>query len=201
MKKLYYYLSVMLLVVAPLMMSSCHDGDVERAVTLSGQWYGDFGMYYTYVYKGHEYTFNSYDTDIIFYPKYDYATHGWGKQVDWYEEGPYEKQYYRFNWEIRDGVIYITYPHDPELNTAIYDYVMDRDFFSGYFDNGGSRFKLRKIADYYDWDCYYDDYYYYDRDHWYDYYGGWTRSAEESIDAKKADGEIVKHGNRFVENK
>ena len=61
-------------------------------------------MYYEYEYRGHIYTFDSYDTDIVFYPEYDYATYGYGYQVDWYEEGPYERMSFKFNWEIRDGV-------------------------------------------------------------------------------------------------
>lgn len=196
MKKFYFYLSFVLVALSSLMMVSCDD-DVDRAITLSGSWRGDFGMYYIYEHRGKEIQYNSYDTDIVFYPDYDYATHGYGKQVDWYERGPYEKMYYKFDWRIRDGVIYLTYPHNPELNTAIYDYTMSHNTFTGYFDNANDRFRLYKIADYYDWDYYHDDYYYYDRYDWYDDYFYSSRAA--SVEEDNEPGAIIKQGNRFSE--
>ena len=83
-------------------LTSC-DEDLTRAITLSGEWEGDFGMYYEYEYHGRVYTFDSYDTRIVFYPDHDYATYGYGKQVDYYEYGPYAYQHYRFRWYISRG--------------------------------------------------------------------------------------------------
>lgn len=141
--------------------------DVHQSIKFAGQWTGDFGMYYTYRMGERLYTFDSYDTDIVFYPEYDGATWGYGKQVDYYEHGPYTHIYNRFDWEIRSGVIYLQYYSDPSLDCAIYDYSMTHDRFQGRFGNSNDRFYLTKIADYYDWSIYRDYYYYYPNGGWY----------------------------------
>ena len=193
MKKFYY---MMLVVFASMMMTSCHDGDVERSINLSGSWNGDLNMYYGFYDRHGEYwEVDAVESDIVFYPDYDYATHGYGKQVDWYDAGPYERQYYHFDWEIHNGVIYLDYPYDPELNTAIYDYRMDRDYFSGYFEGSKFKFRLRKIADYYDWSCYHDNYMYWDDPYW----KPATRSAETGEDQEATEITVVKRGRRVVE--
>ena len=103
---------MLMMLTAILCLSSCNlvwnveeDMDVKQSIKFAGQWTGDFGMYYTYRQNGRLYTFDSYDTDIVFYPEYDGATYGYGKQVDYYERGPYEYIYNRFDWEIRNGII------------------------------------------------------------------------------------------------
>lgn len=195
MKKFYQSLSVMLSVLSSLVMVSCDD-DVQRSIELSGSWNGDFGMYYVDG-KGREW--DSYDTDIVFYPDYDYATRGYGQQVDWYKHGPYTKMYYRFYWQIRNGVIYLDYPQAPELNTAIYDYRLNNCYFSGMCEGASTPFRLGKIEDYYNWSCYngYDYGYYYDDDWYWDYdYYTYTRSGEADEGLV-----IAKRGNRFNENR
>lgn len=156
-----------------LALSSCslvwkveEDMDVNKSIKFAGQWTGDFGMYYDYRYMGRTYTFDSYDTDIVFYPEYDGATYGWGKQVDYYDYGPYTHIYNRFDWEIRRGVIYLKYYSDNGMDCAIYDYVMTRDKFSGRFGNSSTKFYLSKIADYYDWTIYLDYYFFFPNNGW-----------------------------------
>ena len=165
---------MLMMLTAMLCLSSCgmviaweEDMDVKQSIKFAGQWTGDFGMYYTYRYHGRLYTFDSYDTDIVFYPEYDGATHGYGKQVDSYERGPYEYIYNRFNWEIRNGIVYLQYHSDPSLDCAIYDYRMTADRFHGRFGSSNDKFYLTKIADYYDWTAYMDYYFYYPNDGWY----------------------------------
>lgn len=165
---------MLMMLTAMLCLSSCgmviaweEDMDVKQSIKFAGQWTGDFGMYYTYRYHGRLYTFDSYDTDIVFYPEYDGATHGYGKQVDYYERGPFEYIYNRFNWEIRNGIVYLQYHSDPSLNCAIYDYRMTSDRFQGRFGSSNDKFYLTKIADYYDWTAYMDYYFYYPNDGWY----------------------------------
>ena len=157
--------NICLMMAAMLSLSSCNmmwdveeDMDVHQSIKFAGQWTGDFGMYYTYRMGGRLYTFDSYDTDIVFYPEYDGATWGYGKQVDYYEHGPYTHIYNRFDWEIRSGVIYLQYYSDPSLDCAIYDYSMTHDRFQGRFGNSNDRFYLTKRADYYDWSIYRDYY-------------------------------------------
>ena len=149
-------------------------------MVLSGEWRGDFGMFYTYVDRGRTYTFDSYDTYIRFIPAYSYARYGTGTQVDYYEYGPYEYQYYSFRWEVSNGNIYLTYDYDHELDTRISDYAMTNDYFSGRFAGTNTTFRLYKMADYYSWSPYTNSYGYGSRDSWssyYPYYAPATRSG------------------------
>ena len=166
--------NICIMMIALLGMSSCNvvwnmdeDMDVHQSIKFAGQWTGDFGMYYNYRHNGRLYTFDSYDTDIVFYPEYDGATYGYGKQVDYYERGPYTHIYNRFDWEIRNGIIYLEYYSDPSLDCAIYDYKMTPDRFQGRFGSSSDRFYLTKIADYYDWTVYMDYCYFYPNSGWY----------------------------------
>lgn len=191
------------LVMTGLAFSSCiYDEDVDTSITLSGDWYGDFGMYYWAVdRRGNEVRYDSFDTDISFYPDYDYATHGYGYEVDYYDYGPYRKIYHSFDWNIRNGNIYITYHDDREYNTVIHDYRMTNYYFSGYFGEGSSRFKLEKCKDYYNWDPYWDDW---GCDGWH-YYGATvtTRANGETTESDPAaDGvTILRFGNKFEDTK
>ncbi len=189
MKSSNLYQKLILVLCMIMGLSSCalvwnteEDMDVNQSIKFAGQWTGDFGMYYDYRYRGQIYTFDSYDTNIVFYPEYDGATYGWGKQVDYYEYGPYSHIYNRFDWEILRGVIYIKYYVDNGMDCAIYDYVMTRNYFSGRFGNSSDKFYLTKIADYYDWSVYYDSYYFFPNDGWYwsPMYSGETRAISDS---------------------
>ncbi len=199
MKNLRRLSSLFVMISMMLSLSSCDvvlstmvDTDVNKSIKFAGQWTGDFGMYYDYRYMGRIYTFDSYDTDIVFYPEYDGATYGWGKQVDYYEHGPYSSIYNRFDWKIMHGVIYLNYYSNNGMDCAIYDYVMTRNHFSGRFGNSNDKFYLSKIADYYDWSVYFDDWFFYDNDDWYwsgIYYSN-TRSMEaDSISTPLPEGE------------
>lgn len=165
-----------------LVLNPEDDMDVNQSIKFAGQWTGDFGMYYNYRYMGRTYTFDSYDTDIVFYPDFDGATHGWGKQVDYYEYGPYTHIYNRFDWEIRRGVVYLSYYNDSSLDCAIYDYVMTRDRFSGRFGNSSAKFYLSKIADYYDWSIYTDYYFFFPNGGWH-----WAPMQAAQADAEATD--------------
>ncbi len=210
MKTMKNWMMMLIMIMTASAMTSC-DEDQKLAFKLDGEWRGDFGMNYTIDYRGRQYTFDSYDTYLVFYNDGIVASHGWGKQVDYYDYGPYEYQYYRFNWRIRDGIIHITYPHNPELEVTIYDYRMSYSHFTGWFGNSDISFDLRKLTGDYDWDYYCNDYSYYSRTGWsygnYPYYSN-TRSTADSTDIKKVnaeveDGEeftIVGIGNRYMNN-
>lgn len=189
------------MMMAAFSLFSCMKEDTVESMALSGQWRGDFGMYYDYVDGyGRRYTFDSYDTYITFTPAYDYALYGRGTQVDYYEYGPYEYQYYKFSWRIKNGVIYLTYDYDPQLDTRISDYRMTNDHFSGTFSSSGSSFRLYKIADYYNWTPYVDIYGYEDRYEWYydyPYYAPFSRSDGEQLsDSIASEGKVVSRGRR-----
>lgn len=188
--------------IAAFSFSSCRDiEDINQSMALSGQWRGDFGMYYNYVDGyGRRYTFDSYDTRITFTPAYSQALYGRGTQVDYYDYGPYEYQYYKFSWEIRNGNVYLTYDYDPELDTRISNYRMTNDYFSGTFSNTGTVFRLYKLVDYYNWTPYVNIYGYGDRYDWdydYPYYAPFSRSGDiESQDSIASEGKVLARGRR-----
>ncbi|MBR4644277.1 MAG: hypothetical protein IKO73_03875 [Bacteroidaceae bacterium] len=182
MKRLHYFFMALSIMAVAGMFSSCNIEDTNQSMVLSGEWRGDFGMYYNYVDRyGREYTFECYDTYITFIPAYEYANYGIGKQVDYYAQGPYEYQYYRFRWSVNNGVIYLTYEYDYELDTRISDYHMTNDYLKGVFSNSGTPFRLYKIVDYYDWTPYVNIYGYSSRNNWGRYYAPATRADGEEI--------------------
>lgn len=203
MKKLNNWALVLIMILtAGFTLTSC-DEDNMQASDLHGQWRGDFGMYYTDHYN---YEWKASYTILEFFQT-GFTSHGTGKQYDYYNRGPYKYQYFRFNWEIRNGVIFLTYPGDHNLDTEIHDYQMSSRYFSGYFGNSRTPFNLDKYYDW-RWDDYnrYNDYgyyynsgytyggYYYD-DYYYDYYYAKTRSGEETKVP------LVKNGNYFNEGR
>ncbi len=68
-----------LLMSAFAFVSCIDEEDIEQSMALSGDWRGDFGMYYNYVdHRRRTYTFDSYDTRITFIPAYSRARYGRG---------------------------------------------------------------------------------------------------------------------------
>lgn len=206
------WMTIIILIMTMGMMTSC-DEDNKIAFKLDGEWRGDFGMNYTIEYRGRMYTFDSYDTYLVFYNDGIASTHGWGKQVDYYEFGPYEYQFYRFNWHIRDRVLYLEYPYNRELNTRIYNFKMSFSHFTGWFDGSDVYFDLRKLNSNYDWEIYHDNYAYGDRYNWnwsspYPYYTRAQATTDETVNeevndstAKNNEFRIVVYGNRFTDKK
>ena len=188
--------------MAAFSFSSCEDiEDINQSMALSGQWRGDFGMYYNYVDGyGRRYTFDCYDTRITFTPAYSQALHGRGTQVDYDDRGPYEYQYYKFSWSINNGILYLTYDYDHELDTRISNYRMTNDYFSGTFSSSGTSFRLYKLADYYNWTPYVNIYGYGDRYDWdYDYLydAPFSRSEGEQLaDSIASEGKVLSRGRR-----
>lgn len=147
-----YFTTLVTLLIAMTTFTSCMDRDTVTSANLSGEWEGDFGMYYVVSDRwGRDYRYDSYCTYLSFTPVYSLANHGTGKQVDYYYSGPYERQYYSFDWQVRDGNIYLYYPYDPQLDCCIYKYSMTSSRFSGRLGCNGTDFHLRKLSDFYDW--------------------------------------------------
>lgn len=147
----------MLTIILSLWLISCDD-DKEMAINLSGEWRGDFASYYTSENRqGDERFIYADETYIKFVPDYPFATHGYGIEIDYYDRGQFEYIYHRFDWEVDDEILYLTYRHDGELDAAIDDYRLKVYEFYGH--KGGEHFHLDKISDddFY-WDDYYDDY-------------------------------------------
>ena len=195
------FFAVFLFMMSAFAFSSCQDiEDTNQSMVLSGEWRGDFGMFYNYVDgRGRQYTFDSYDTRLTFIPAYSYASYGRRTQVDYYDYGPYEYQYYKFSWHVSNGNIYLTYDYDHELDTGINNYCMTNDCFSGIFSSSGTSFRLYKLADYYNWTPYVNIYGYEDRYGWdYDYYyaAPYSRSGGEQTDSIASEGKVLSRGRR-----
>ena len=197
-----HHLLAIIFIMSAFVFTSCFDRmDIDQSMALSGQWKGDFGMFYDYI-DGHgrRYTFESYNTYLTFIPAYSHANYGRGTQVDYYDYGPYEYQYYKFSWSVENGYIYLSYDYDHELDVRISNYRMTNDYFSGIFYETGTSFRLRKIADYYNWTPYVNIYGYgsrYDWDYGYPYYAPATRSdVEAPSDSIPNEGKILRMGRR-----
>lgn len=140
---------------ALLGFTSCSDSDHDEARVLAGEWQGDWGMWYQ---DEDGYYFYADYTYIRLIPDHYDATHGYGYQEDYYSWDDtrsvmsyYRYLWYRFDWQVSNGRIYITYPSNPDLDAYIRDYRLSLDYFSGYFDDSNDRFRLVKLSDFYDW--------------------------------------------------
>lgn len=133
--------------LAVTLFTSC-DRDREEAFDLTGEWYGDFGMYYYDGYMDESYW--AYETDLRFIPEYEYATHGSGEEVDLFAwPCPIRYQCFLFYWQVRNGIISLHYPFAPELDVEIYDYHLNYNYFSGYI--GDTPFRLMKLVGAREW--------------------------------------------------
>lgn len=124
------------------------EGDRSRAYTISGEWQGNFGMYYLQQnpLTGEYVQFNAATSYVLFQSDYYGARTGWGKQIDYYNYGPIAYRYHRFYWEVRNGVLYLTYPSDHNLDVAIYDYYLSQYRFTGRTGTSGFTFNLRSLS-------------------------------------------------------
>lgn len=214
MKKIKYWaLALVAFITVGFTFTSCvfeYDPDVEESRTLDGEWKGYFGMYFVDKY-GYQWE-SSYS--IIEFHQTGF-NRGWAEQYDCYARGPITYEYYRFNWTVRNGVIYLDYPYNSQLNAVIYNYRMTPYTFDGHFQGSGTYFQLDKYRNF-NWGYYnggygnYDYYYGYDDSYIYNGYPYWAKTranvTDSTVVAPKMDDNnnqdiIVKHGNRFMENK
>lgn len=184
--------------VGLLCLVSC-DEDKWTASRVSGDWYGDFGMYYEYQYNGRTYRYGSWDTKIRF-SKTPFTDHGTGYQVDYYDQGPYRYISYTFHWQVKNHDIILTYPHNPEWNTTIYDYQIANGYFRGYFGDSHTRFNLQSLTDY-DWNKYGSNDFYCDFNSGYNGYRPWyAPSRRDSVTTQNDETPapiIIRRGCRF----
>lgn len=184
--------------VGLLCLASCSE-DKWTASRVSGDWYGDFGMYYEYQYNGRTYRFDTWDTKIRFIHTL-FTDHGTGYQVDYYNEGPYRFISYKFHWEVKNQDIILTYPHNPEWNTTIYDYRIGNGYFRGYFGDSKTRFNLQTLKDY-DWNTNCPNDFYYDYNNNYNGYRPWHAPAVRDSVTTPSDEMpapiMIRRGSRF----
>lgn len=192
MKKFYFYLmAVFAVFAASTTFTSCTDDDTEEAMVLSGEWQGNFGMYYSDGY----YEYDAAYSNLRFLPDYEYATHGEGEEIDFfdYRSGcPIRYQSFYFLWSVRYGRIYLEFPYNHNLDVVITDYRLSNSYFSGIV--GNTSFNLRKLVGYYDWNYYGDNYYGYG--YWDGYYAK-TRSTATADSTAVVSPENFTFGRRF----
>lgn len=140
-----WFEGICLMLAVCMILTSCSK-DEKLSNRLSGGWEGDWGM--SYVDRDGK-SHDSHHTVIEFYPNEKFDTYGYGYQEDYYDEGPYTKLGFYFEWSINHKVIYITYPGYPEYNAVIRDYKMKKKHFTGYI--GNTYFDLDKVWKYYKW--------------------------------------------------
>ncbi len=177
--------------VAMISFSSCNSDDQDEAMVLSGEWKGDWNMWYIDDYGVKHY---AYDTYLKLVPSSSYSTRGYGIQEDYYRTGRYRYLWYKFNWEVRNGILYLEYPYDHDLDTFIRDYSLSNDYFSGYFGNSSKRFRLVKLTDWYSW----TPEFYAESDYYgWSVYSSYSKEYENGAGAKKYESplpKIVKRG-------
>ncbi len=196
MKKICNFLLLAALSLASaLSLGSC-DEDTLNAMFLDGQWTGNMGMYYA---DGYGREWDADYTDIRFLPAYEFASYGMGEEVDYFNDPrcPIRYQSFSFTWKSIDGVIYLKYRYNPELNVAIHDYYLDSYTFRGRI--GNTLFHLKKLYDYDDWYLY-DDSYGYGYGYWdTPYYGKSRTGGDAPADSVGTDVRKFTFGRRFNE--
>ena len=132
-----------------LTLTSCKDTD--DSIDLSGEWFGDMASFFIDEYGN---TYWAEHTEITFIPDHEYATYGYGEEVDYFDAPcPLIYQNLYFKWRIKKSVLYLTFPDAPDMNVEIRDY---------HFTHGRSRLEfvivikdiplpctLYKLSDYY----------------------------------------------------
>lgn len=199
MKKLFVTISAAIFAMASF--TSC-DTDEIRGMELSGEWQGDFDMYYEI--PCHEHGVDTYYADktyLQFLPSNNSPACGTGYQEDYYYDvrSPYDVVYHYFTWEIRYGNIYLYYRDEGEWDTILHNYSLNNSHFTGYFGDTNNYFDLIKLSSY-NWYRGYesDGYYYHDRD---GYYLAPKRGGERAESATNEKPRIIRYGNAAMDGK
>ena len=147
MKKATTFSAMLAMLALCLAFTSCSK-DEKIANRLAGGWEGDWGMSYI---DRHNVQHDSYHSVVEFYPADKFETYGYGYQEDYYDEGPYSKLGFYFNWSVDKKRITLTYPGHEEYSFSIskYDYTLKKDHFTGWI--GDTYFDLDKVWKYYKW--------------------------------------------------
>ena len=178
MKTMKTYLTMALMALSTVMtMTSC-DADEMKAWELSGSWTGYVETYYQ---DRFGFTGDNYRTTMYFDQRGSYG--GTGYEVNYNVNSRYDNyKYYDFDWEVRNGIIYIYYADG--WKSIIRDYTLNSSYFRGYMDDGTNRdiyFDLRYDGSF----------------NWGDYRRGyWSRGAN----TRSADGKTYYGKGEFVKN-
>ncbi len=152
MKTLYKNISIIsLLIMMAMGFNSCTRDEVV-GMNINGHWFGDMDMYNAYTGE------RARGSEIEFCGAWS-NTRGTGYQIDYYNYArPVRND---FDWEVINGVIYLRFVSDPDLDCTICDYNLGSYYFNGYIDNydGSSTYFNLRSYNYY-WNEYgYEVYY------------------------------------------
>ncbi len=145
-----------IMIACSLSLTNCDRlEDMNIGSNVSGRWFGDMDMWI----DGEK----ARGSEIEFSPSAWSYRSGRGVEVDYYYRGSVT---HYFNYEIRNGVIYMTFDN-PDLDCIIRDYSIGYDYFRGYIADiegyNQSYFTLRNYDRY--WEQYgYDGYYGYSKE-------------------------------------
>ena len=136
MKRIYTFLTCVLIAFVSFSFTSCDDdSDQEAAATLNGTWHGVMGgNYYSRVYG---YAYMEWETEFRFYVNgftngygdYTNATSGSGMQVDYNPRLTGMYRAYSFQWNVVGGRIYLNYADGDSY--VLEDYTLSDNLLSG----------------------------------------------------------------------
>lgn len=166
MKKLYSFLTIVMMAMMAVSLTSCDDEEIAR--TLEGTWEGEIFPYYQYQGSYYDITYS----EVCFLrDPYRYSS-GTGYWVDYYDRGYWGGYNYIANhieWRVDFGTLYVYFVED-DYEIRIYDYNLNDSYFEGVIvEENGTRynFSLRHVAspnwNNFRWGYYgdyYDPYYY-----------------------------------------
>lgn len=149
-----YIKAIIMVLTAMATMTACTSDDAQQAYDLNGYWQGSIqGDYYSDRYGGS----GSWDTEIWFVQDGDFSNGGYGREIDYARYSGYVNDV-EFDWEVRNGRIYIDYQDGYHI--VIRDYELysrgNSEHFRGYFENWDTgetlaAFDLIKVGGWSDW--------------------------------------------------
>ena len=148
------FISLMMFMTAVFAFTSCTTEDQNEAMTLTGTWQGDLGIY-MYSDRYNDY-YEAYQTTIQFNSSGYGSTSGTGYELDRFQNAPWNYIYNPIQWSVTDGTIYIYYPRE-KMTLRIFDYYLSDKYFSGRMEDG-TDFHLTYVGNF-DWSPYNNDYY------------------------------------------
>lgn len=184
MRKLLFSL---LAAVSALCLTSCEDDEIAR--TLDGIWEGEVATSYFNYRWGRTTEYQYVDIEFNVDP-YRYAK-GTGVEYDYYDgSGRYYTRVY-FDFEVRNGCIYLYYEDGADVYIAS-GYTLTDNRFSGVFCDCKTGNRLAAFDFYRQRNWRHDRYgdYYYRDDYYYDYYTG-SPAAADSVKYEKNKTETI----------
>lgn len=144
---------------------------------LLGNWHGDW-INTTYSHAEGNGDTISYWTSYIDFSlssDLDYSTNGYGNMLYHYDSAPWDRKFYRIDWEMRGDTLFITHPSNSNLDTKFYQIKVTGNKLTGY-NQWNNKLEFTKYSSF-DWSSYENDYWW-GHDGWYENPNwNWTRAV------------------------